>query len=293
MTNIRSIGISCDRSLHFPSSSIAREVEMRRAVPTLVIAAAASLTGCAPLEKVENRLVYQPAAYPAGDWTPPAGTEDANIASTEGLSLHGWFAAAERPRAVVLFLHGNAGNVTLCKDLLALFPERFNASILAFDYRGYGRSEGSPNESGVLDDARAARRWLAERCGVAESDIVLMGHSLGGGVAVDLAAADGARGLVLWNTFTSLPDVGKSYLPLLPVRTLMHNRLDSLAKIGDYRGPLLQAHGDSDRIVPFALGRRLFAAANEPKQFVTVRDGRHNDPPSREFLDALDRFLSR
>jgi fermentation-respiration switch protein FrsA (DUF1100 family) len=108
---------------------------------------------------------------------------------------------------------------------------------------------------------------------------------------VDLAARDGARGLVLENTFSSLPDAAASHFKLLPVRRLMTTRLDSAAKIRDYHGPLLQTHGDADRVIPFELGKRLFEAANEPKQFVAVPGGGHNDPPSREYLQALDRFL--
>ncbi|HEY3789768.1 MAG TPA: alpha/beta hydrolase [Urbifossiella sp.] len=248
-------------------------------------------TGCASTAALEDRLVFQPRQYPVGDWTPVAGAEDLSIASSNGIKLHGWFAAAEHPRAVVLFLHGNAGNITICKDVLNLFHDRLNTSVLVFDYRGYGRSDGKPSEAGVMEDARAARRWLAERCGIPEDDVVLVGHSLGGGVAVDLAAKDGARGLVLWNTFTSLPDVGKSFAPLFPIRTVMHNSMNSLAKIPDYRGPLLQTHGEADRIIPYELGSKLFAAANEPKRFVRVSGGGHNDPPSPAFLDALDQFL--
>src|SRR5439155_17149604 len=123
--------------------------------------------------------------------------EDAWFEADDGTRLHGWFAEAKNPRAVVLHTHGNAGNVTHRAPLLELFRERLRASILVFDYRGYGRSEGTPDEKGILADARAARRWLAKRAGVAESDVVLHGTSLGGGVAVDLAARDGARGLVL------------------------------------------------------------------------------------------------
>ena len=112
---------------------------------------------------------------------------------------------APAPRAVVLYAHGNAGNVAGWAWVLRLFRDRLGCSVLVFDYRGYGRSEGAPDEAGILVDARAARRWLAQRTGVAESEIVLVGTSLGGAVAVDLAAADGARGLVLESTFTSLP----------------------------------------------------------------------------------------
>jgi hypothetical protein len=142
-----------------------------------------------------------------------------------------------------------------------------------------------------LSDARAARAWLANRARVAESQIVLVGESLGTGVAVDLAAVDGARGLVLISAFTSLPDAAASHYPWLPVRLLMRNRLNSLAKIGDYHGPLLSVHGDADTIVPFALGRRLFEAANEPKRLVVAHGSDHNDPPTAEFYEAVDQFL--
>ena len=120
---------------------------------------------------------------------------------------------------------------------------------------------------------------------------MIAGHSLGTGVAVDLAAADGARGLILEGAFTSLPDVAASHVPYLPVRAVMQTRLHSESKIASYRGPLLQVHGDADGVVPYSLGQRLFAAANEPKQFITVRGGDHNHLYTPEFVAALDRFL--
>ena len=240
---------------------------------------------------LEEALVFQPQPYPHGHWAKPPGVEDVWFQSPDGVALHGWFAAARQPRAVVLYMHGNGGNLTDCREVLQVFRDGLNASVLVFDYRGYGRSDGTPSEAGVLADARAARHWLAVHTGVAEGDIVLVGHSLGGGVAVDLAAHDGARGLVLENTFTSLPGVAWSHFPLLPFGLIMHCRLDSLDKIASYHGPLLVKHGDADEIVPFALGKKLFEAANEPKRFVSIPGGRHNDPPSREYLTALDQFL--
>jgi fermentation-respiration switch protein FrsA (DUF1100 family) len=254
----------------------------------------APASGCTALlsgRPVEDALLFRPTAYPAGDWTPPRGVEEAWFPAADGNRVHGWFAAAERPRAVVLYAHGNAGNVTDLRYVLELFRDRLNVSVLVFDYRGYGRSPGTPGEDGVLADARAARRWLAARTAVRETDVVLVGHSLGCGVAVDLAAKDGARGLVLESAASSLPDVAAAHVPLLPVRTLMRTRLDSVAKIPGYRGPLLQTHGDADRLIPYPLGRKLFDAANEPKWFVPVPGGGHNDPPSREYLAALDRFF--
>ena len=243
----------------------------------------------------EESLIFVPSPYPSGNWQPPGlPIEDAYFTTADGVKLHGWCLAQPSPTAVVLFCHGNAGNVTHRAEILRILAQSLNCTTLVFDYRGYGRSEGRPNESGVLQDARAARAWLARRAGVAEGDVVLMGESLGGGVAVDLAAADGARALVLQSTFSSLPDAAAYHFPWLPVRWLMRTRLDSLAKIGKYHGPLLQCHGDCDSIVPHDLGRRLFDAANEPKQWIELPGHDHNDdlPPKyfaalREFLDGL------
>jgi uncharacterized protein len=242
----------------------------------------------------ENSLIFHPSRYPSGNWSPPGLTrEDAWFNASDGTRLHGWYVPCDRPRAVILFSHGNGGNITDRVDVLRALHDRMRSSVLIFDYRGYGRSEGTPNERGVLADARAARKWLATRAGIGESQIVMMGESLGGGVAIDLAAADGARGLILENTFSSLPEVGATHFPWLPVRLLMRAQLNSAAKIPDYHGPLLQSHGDRDQIVPFALGKKLFDAANEPKQFLVIPGGDHNDPQTPAFLQAMDEFIGK
>ena len=240
---------------------------------------------------LERRFVFFPTAQ--GDWNPKwLQFEEAHFQAEDGTRLHGWYLEHPRPRAVVLFAHGNAGNLTHRIDIVEQLRWRLHVSVMIFDYRGYGKSRGSPTEQGILQDARAARAWLARRANVAEQEIVLLGRSLGGGVMVDLAARDGARALVLDSTFTSLPDVGAWHYPWLPVRWLMRTRLDSLSKIGQYRGPLLQFHGDADRIVPYELGRRLFQAAPGPrKRFVTLAGHDHNDPLPDRFYRELERFL--
>ena len=119
-----------------------------------------------------------------------------------------------------------------------------------------------------------------------------MGRSFGGRAAVDLAATEGARGLILVSTFTAMPDVGARSVPLLPVHSIMQYRFDSKSKIADYHGPLLQCHGDADRVISYDIGRELFDSANEPKQFVPISGGTHNDPLPIEFHRALDAFLA-
>ncbi len=243
---------------------------------------------------LEESFIFVPSKFPEGDWQPRGLVfEEASFPSADGTRLHGWYVPHQRRRASVLFLPGNAGNITDRADVLRILHDKVGVSVLIFDYRGYGRSEGRPTERGVLADARAARAWLARREGIRENEIVLMGESLGGAVAVDLAASDGARALVLESTFSSAPDVAARVFPWLPVRLLMRTRFDSAAKIAAYHGPLLQSHGPRDTIIPFALGRRLFDAANQPKQFITIEDRDHNDPRPWSYYDALAAFLGK
>ncbi|MDY0168038.1 MAG: alpha/beta hydrolase [Thermoguttaceae bacterium] len=244
---------------------------------------------------LEETFIFIPSKYPVGDWQPPGlDVEEAWFETTDAVKLHGWYVEHPSPRAVILFSHGNAGNVTHRADILYAIKQRAQASVLVYDYRGYGRSEGRPNEQGVYADARAARAWLAERASVAPGSIVLMGESLGAAVAVELAAADGCRALVLESAFTSAPDMAAVFYPFIPARLLMRNRFDSIAKIGDYRGPLLQSHGTDDTIVPFEQGKRLFEAAEHahPKEFLPLARIDHNDPRPPGYYEALGGFLS-
>ena len=264
---------------------------IRWLLPTVCCTA---LCGCASNRSWENHLIFYPQRYPRGNWeTDNLKVEDVWFTTADGVKLHGWYAAREDPRAVVIFAHGNAGNVTHRQFMLRLWNQRLHSSILMFDYRGYGRSEGSPDEAGLYADARAAHAWLAERAQLKPAEIVVMGESLGGAVAVDLAAELGARGLVLVSTFSTMPDVAAYHVPWLPVRRIMQNRFESVNKIGNYHGPLLESHGTADTVVPIDSARTLFAAANGPKRWVQIPDGGHNDPPTSQLIDAFDEFLTQ
>jgi hypothetical protein len=277
---------------------------LRNLLVEFVLCAAVSslLTGCASpfagggessWSRFERDHVFVPAKYPSGNWTPAAYTfEDVWFHAEDGTRLNGWYCPQEKPVAVILVAHGNAGNITYTVPLLKRLHDLHRVSVLAFDYRGYGKSDGEPDETGVIEDTRAARKWLAQRANIEEHDVVLMGQSLGGGAVVDLASRDGARGLVLLSTFTSLPDVAGHHWPLVPTGLLMHNRMDSISKIDKYDGPLLQVHGDNDRIIPIAQGQKLFATAHEPKRFIVSHGADHNDPLPAEFDKALDEFLA-
>lgn len=273
----------------------------RRAFTLPLILCLGLLSGCAalgslsPTAKWERQSLYHPRKFPAGEWVQSKVlVQDAQFASVDGVKLHGWYVPNPQPKAHALLLHGNSGNVTMLADTLRLLNQRHQLSVLALDYRGYGKSEGEPSEAGILLDARAARKWLANKAGIAENDVLLLGQSLGGGVAVDLAAKDGCRGLVLASTFTSIPAVAQSHLPWLPMNWLLATRLNSLDKIKQYRGPLLLSHGDADEVVPYKQGQALFAACPSDKKWMITNSGnKHHDPQPEEYRRALDTFVDQ
>ena len=276
-----------------PAPNLARCVLLSLALVAPLLSGCAMFGDYSPLAPLERRMLFLPAKYPAGDWAPTTVVyEDVHFEAADGTRLHGWYVPHEKPRAHAVFFHGNGGNITLFADSLRILNRRHGLAVLVFDYRGYGKSTGKPSEKGILLDARAARDWLAQREGIAASDVVLMGLSLGGGVAVDLAASDGARGLVLVSTFTSLPDAASAHLAWLPVRALMTMRLNSLEKIKNYHGPLLLSHGDADKVVPYEQGVALFNAAPGPKQLITVPGGGHAMEQPEEYRQALDDFIA-
>jgi uncharacterized protein len=242
---------------------------------------------------LENALLYPAPKYPEGDWTAAElPHEDVFFTSADGTKLHGWLVEHPQPRAIVLYCHGNGDCVGYLGPYLKELRDEQRVTVFAFDYRGYGRSDGSPSEAGVLADGRAAQQWLAERTKKKPAEIVLMGRSLGAAVAVDLAVKNGARGLILQNASTSIPDAAARIYWFVPVRWLMKNRYDSLSKIGRYHGPLLASHGTADNLVPIDLGRKLFEAAGGPqKRFFTLEGRGHNDPEPPEYDAALDEFL--
>jgi len=243
------------------------------------------------LTLLESSMMYPAPSVEAGNWAPSnLNYEDAEFASADGTALHGWFVPAENPKGVVLFSHGNGEHVAWQAQELAFIRDAYGVSVMAWDYRGYGKSQGKPSEQGILADAEAARTWLANRAGVPEESIILFGRSLGGAVAVHLAATGGARALVLDRTFSSMVDVASKHFPWLPIRTMLSNRYPSAERIANYSGPLIQIHGRPDRVVPFETGRALFDASPSPnKRFLESDTLGHNDPwPEEYFIEVRD-----
>lgn len=242
---------------------------------------------------LETGIVYPVPPVAIGEWDPSVhGAEEVYFESADATKLHGWYFEHPNPQAQLLVFHGNGEHLGMLGRWADGLRREHRASVFVFDYRGYGKSEGKPHESGVLQDGEAALDWLSERAEAPPEEIILYGRSLGGAVAVHLAAKQGARALILDRTFDSLVDTAAAFYPWLPVRLLMRNRYSSLDKIRAYDGPLLQLHGTDDTLVPIESAKRLFeAAASKEKHFVAMPGVGHNDPTPTTFENVCGDFI--
>jgi hypothetical protein len=218
---------------------------------------------------------------------PPAGVEERWVVTEDGQRLHAWYMPARGAGPVLLWSHGNAGNIDSRRAVLLALAAR-GLGVLAYDYRGYGRSEGSPSEAGVYRDATAAFDGLVAR-GTDPGTIVCFGESLGGAVSIEVATRRRCGAVIAVSTFTRLADVARRHYG--PLGRLAGDRFDSLARIRRVSAPVLVAHGDQDEIVPYELGERLFAAAPPPRRFYRIAGADHNDALGRPaLLDAIAEF---
>ncbi len=245
---------------------------------------------------LENKLVFHPTA--ATEWwvkPPNDRVQDVELRSADGTRLHAWWCPAEGwtpEQGAVLYCHGNAGNLSIRGSFVADWQKEMGASVLIFDYPGFGKSDGSPTETGCYAAADAAYDWLVRTQHIPAERVVIFGKSLGGGVAVDLASRKPHRALVLMKTFTSMGDVAQCLYPWLPARWLVRNRFDSASKIASTGRPVFVTHGTLDTLVPYKLGRQLFAAAAEPKRFLPMEGIGHNDQHTPDFFPSLRSFLA-
>jgi len=220
--------------------------------------------------------------------------EELRLQTDDGETLHGWFVPAggrARDMAVLVF-HGNAGNISHRLDTLRIW-HRLGLDVLLFDYRGYGRSSGSPSERGTYADGRAAWRYLTGQRGVSGRRIVLFGRSLGGAVAARIAHEVDAAALILESTFTSLPELAGDLYWWLPARRLVRIRYDTRALLGELSCPVLIIHSRDDEIMPFRHAQALFAAAREPKRLLEIA-GDHNSGflrSEKSYREDLQAFL--
>ena len=218
--------------------------------------------------------------------------DDVTLESDDGVTLHGWFVPGSGPR-VLLFLHGNAGNVSHRLQSIRVFNE-LGLSVLIVDYRGYGRSSGTPSEAGTYADAESAWNHLVRTQGRPPGEIIVFGRSLGGAVAAWLAARTQPAALIVESSFTSVPDLGRELYPWLPVRWLSRFRYPTVEYVRDVQAPVLVVHSRDDEIAPFRHGERIFAAAAGPRMLLEL-EGTHNDAyvrSERDYVAGLRAFLA-
>ena len=219
--------------------------------------------------------------------------EDVFLDSDDGIRLHGWYIPRHGSKQTLLFFHGNAGNISHRRTSVEIF-HRLGLNVFIVDYRGYGKSQGKPDEKGLYTDARMAWRYLTHERGFDPEDIILFGRSLGGVVASKLGMEVHSAGLILESTFSSARDWAATAFPILSRLIFMRFDFNTTAYIKRVSYPVLVLHSPDDEIIPLRLGEKVFQAANEPKSFVKMR-GDHNNGflmNQPEYERALDAFIN-
>ena len=239
----------------------------------------------------ETSMIYYPTRVIEAT---PAHYEDVYLTTADGEKINGWFLPSLQPNApVILFFHGNAGNISHRLDKLEVFRS-LGADVFLIDYRGYGRSTGKPNEPGTYLDALAAYDYLTKQRNRQASSVIVYGESLGSAIAVELATRVPVGGVIIEEPFTSVGDVGQKMFPFMPARYIVKNKYDTLSKIARINAPLLIFHSRGDEIFPYSYAERLFAGAREPKRLVELT-GNHNDAyavSADTYRAGLETFLA-
>ena len=249
------------------------------------IAYAILVAGCAVMQR---SLMYFPDSNLP---PPPEGFQAVTATTSDRLELISWYRPALNGHPTLVYFQGNGGNIShRIYKTRPLFEAGYG--LLLVGYRGYGGNPGKPTEGGLYEDARAALKFLKERK-IPKEQLVLIGESLGSGVAVRMASETRVKGLILEAPYTSTVDVGQSAYFFLPVRLLMYDRFPSIELIDSIQSPLLLIHGEADSIIPIRFGRQLFEAAREPKEAHFITGAGHNDLFEHGLTDIELDFLER
>jgi len=249
------------------------------------------LVGC------QNSIIYHPVKYPEGLWDTsnmPIPVQDVWFEAKDGVKLHGWYIPREGAVATLLFFHGNAGNITHRLENVFLL-HHLQLNVFIFDYRGYGRSEGDPDEEDIYLDCQAAYDTVLAQPGVMADSLFLFGRSLGGSFASYTATKNPAAGLILESTFTNAVDMADRMISILP-GWLVSSEFDTVSRVSQLKIPKLFIHGTRDNLIPFTLGRELYKAAAEPKEFYQVVGAGHNNTyqmGGKDYFDKIKEFVTR
>lgn len=252
---------------------------------------------CLVLFLMQSKFIYFP--FKELDATPKdigLDYEELTLRASDGVGIGAWLVPRSDARGVALFCHGNAGNISHCLPLIKTLHDA-GCSVLAFDYRGFGKSGGKPSEQGTYDDAQAAWDYLVKERRVPAERIVVFGWSLGGAVAARLAAnlppERRPGSVILSSSFSSIADMARKHYPIFPVRLLLRFEYPTAANASKIKSPVLVIHSRDDEIVPLKQGRKIFDSITSEKSFLETTGG-HNDDfglGGRDSAEALHRFI--
>ena len=249
--------------------------------------------------RFEDSFIFYP--YARIEQTPARvrlAFEDVFFTTEDGVQLNGWFVPYPQAQTTLLWFHGNAGNISHRVENIKLLHDKVGINVFIFDYRGYGRSQGTVSEEGTYRDGAAALRYLLSRKDkdVDPKRLIFFGRSLGAAVAAEQALQYPCQALILETPFASIAKMARAAFPFLPITSLLRTRYDTEDKVRRIKTPLLVIHGDQDDIVPYNHGKQVFAAAPEPKEFYTIRGARHNDTyivGGDAYFAVLKNFIER
>jgi fermentation-respiration switch protein FrsA (DUF1100 family) len=219
--------------------------------------------------------------------------EEVNFTTRDNIKLHGWFIPSPENKFTILFCHGNAGNISHRLGSIGIFHQ-IGLNVFIFDYRGFGKSHGSPSEGGTYADARAAWSYLVEDRNISSENIILFGRSLGSGIAAWLAKEKMAMAVILESSFTSIPDLGRKYYPIFPVKLISRIEYPIIDYVQQITCAKLFIHSINDEIIPYKHGQKNFAVANEPKDFLEIH-GSHNEGfmiSKDKYIEGIKEFLT-
>lgn len=259
-----------------------------------LIALATYLGALVVLMFFERSLLFPAPPVEAGEWNATRfGAQEFYVESADKTKVHVWSFVKSGSKATIIFAHGNGETLGTMGTYLSGMRDRWNVSVVAFDYRGYGKTGGLANESDILTDSVTVAQWIDSNPMFRDQKRIAMGRSLGGACAIEIATKTKVDGLILDRTFSSIVDVAADRYFFFPIRLVMRNQFRSLEKIKNFTGPLLQMHGDADEVIPYRFGKKLFdACMSQQKILITIPGLFHNDPWPEEFWDAGKKLVS-
>ena len=219
--------------------------------------------------------------------------EDHFITTDDEVNLNAWYISSEKPKSkIILYCHGNSGNISHRLETVKIFHD-LGLNVFVFDYRGYGKSKGKPNESGTYQDVKAAWDFLINAKKCRPSDIIIFGRSLGGAIAIDMSTRVTPAKVILESTFTSTLDMTRKLFPLFSVGFLIKNKYFSLKKVPNIQSPVLVIHSPEDKLVPFEHGKMLYNKLVSGKCFLKI-NGNHNEgflETGEKYIEGLRKFI--